>query len=123
MKVNVISLNETSYFRIEDEDGSYIQEIRSTYAYNPESCTHLCELAPSYQLIFLHTYIVFRGEPNEAKRSKLDEDYCYEGGQDTYMHVSDVRAFVGNNPTMAKECGEFDDMDAAREHLNGNWPL
>jgi hypothetical protein len=123
MKVNVISLNETSYFRIAEEDKPYIKEIRSIYAYNPESCTHLCELTPSYELIFLHTYIVWRGEPNEHKCGELDEAYCYEGGCDTYRHVSDVRSFVKNNPTMAKECGEFEDMDAACEYLNGNWPL
>ena len=121
MKVNAISLNDTSYFKGDDKD--HIKEIRTVYAYDPEKRIHLCELIPSHELRYLYTYIVWEGEPSEDKRDELEERYCYEDNEGTYMHVSDVRQFVKDNPTHAKECGDYDDMEEACEYLNGNWPL
>ena len=66
---------------------------------------------------------MWEGEPSEDKRDELEERYCYEDNEGTYMHVSDVRQFVKDNPTHAKECGDYDDMEEACEYLNGNWPL
>lgn len=124
MKVNAISRNETSYFNIREEDKPYIKEIRSTYCYDPELGVHLCELTPSHELRFLHTYIVWEGEPSEEQRSELEERYCHEGSEDIYMHVSDVRQFAKDHPEHHKvyEC-EYDDMEEACEQLNGNWPF
>ena len=119
MKVNAISLNETQYYNIKDEDKPYIKEIRSTYVYNPESCTHLCELTPSYDLRYLHTYIIWDNEPNDDMRDELDGRYCYEYGEDTYMHCYAVERLT----CPKKECGEFEDMESACEYLQGNWPL
>lgn len=121
MKVNAVSLNHTRYYNIKDGDKPYIKEIRTTYAYDPELGVHLCELIPSHELRVLYTYIVWEGEPSDSKREELEERYCHEDNDDTYMHVSDVRQFVKDNPTQAKECGEFDDMESAYEYLNGNW--
>lgn len=123
MKVNAISRNHTRHFNIRDEDKPYIKEIRSVYAYNPESSTHLCELTPSYDLRYLHTYIILACDVSEDKRCELDERYCYESSEDDYMHVSDVRQFEKDNPTHHKECGEFESIEEACEHLNGNWPF
>lgn len=117
INVNVISCNETKYYTFQEGDKSYIKEIHSVYAYNPASRTHLCELTPSYHLRYLYTYIVYEGDPSEDKRAELDERYCTEGNEDTYMHCTSVAKM---NP---KECGEFDDMEAACEYLQGNWPL
>jgi len=117
MKVNVISCNDTNFYNIRKEDNVFIKEIRTVYAYNPESCTNLCELTPSYELRYLYTYIVFTCDPSEDKHSELEERYCQEDNEDTYMHCSSVRAM---NP---KECGEFDDMEAACEYLKANWPI
>jgi|SRR5579885_911065 len=126
--VNALSRNETSYFNIREEDKKYIKEIRTVYAYNPELGVHLCELTPSHELRFLHTYIVFTDELEKVRlsddlRDELDMRYCHEGSDDMYMHVVDVRQFAKDHPEHHKECGEFDDMDAACEHLNGNWPF
>lgn len=123
MKVNALTRDETRYYTIRPEDKPYIQKICGVYAYNPESSTHLCELTPSYDLRYLHTYIVWEGDPSEDKRAELDERYCYEGGDDTYMHCADVRQFAKNHPDLHKECGEFDTIEDACEHLNGNWPF
>jgi len=124
MKVNAISRNETSYFNIKEEDKPYIKEIRSTYCYDPELGVHLCELTPSHELRFLHTYIVCEGEPSEDKRAELEERYCHEGSEDIYMHVSDVRQFAKDHSEYHKvyTC-EYDDMEEACEQLNGNWPF
>lgn len=128
MKVNAISRNVTGYYNIRDEDKSLIEEIRTVYAYDPESATHLCELTPSYDLRYLHTYIVFTDELETKKRSdevrdELDQRYCHEDGEDTYMHCSDVRSFTTRNPSHHKECGEFESIEEACEYLNGNWPF
>jgi len=123
IKVNAISLNHTRYYNIRNEDKSYIKEIRSVYAYDPELGVHLCELTPSHELRILHTYIVWDSEPSESKRDELEERYCHEDHEDTYWHVSDVRQFVKDHPEHHKECGEFEDMEAACEYLNGNWPF
>jgi len=121
IKVNVIALNETQFYRFQKEDCVLIKEIRAAYAYNPESRTHLCELTPSYFLRYLYSYIVLEDgvEVSDDKRSELDERYCYEPTDDTYMHCLTVK----NLDCPKKECGEFEDMDAACEHLNANWPL
>lgn len=119
VKVNAISLNQTSYFNLKDEDKSYIKEVRATFAYNPESCTHLCELTPSYELRYLHTYIVWDGDPDDDKRAELEERYCHEGDEDTYMHCWRIK----HRQEDIKECGEFDSMEDACEYLNGNWPF
>lgn len=125
IKVNAISLNETACYNIRDEDKTYIKEIRGVYCYNPESCTYCCEMTPSYELRYLHSYIVFTDELEKVKlsddlRDLLDQRYCHEPSDDTYMHCSAVRGLKNPPP---KECGEFDDMDAACEHLQGNWPF
>ena len=117
MKTRAVSLDETSYYNLPPEDAAYIQEIRSSYVYNPDSCTHLCELTPSYELSYLHTYIVWKGEPSEDKREELMERYCDGDREDTYMHCSTVEKLT------TKDCGEYDSMDDAREYLLGNWPF
>lgn len=124
MKVNAISLNETRYFNFKDEDKPYIKEVRSTYAYNPESCTHLCELTPSYELRFLHTYIIWVGDPPSDVQEELVTRYCYEGSEDTYMHCADVRQFAKDHPECHKVYAcEYEDIEEACEQLNGNWPF
>jgi hypothetical protein len=78
MKVNVISRNETYYYNIKEEDKPHIQEIRSVYAYDPESATYCCEITPSYDMRYLYTYIVGADEMSDEKREDLTERYCFE---------------------------------------------
>lgn len=117
MKVNAVSMNETSYYSIREEDKPFIKEIHSVYIYNPESATYLCELTPSFELLYLYTYIVGTDKMIDDMRDLLTERYCYEPTDDTYMHCSSIRAMK------PKECGEFETMEEAREHLQGNWPI
>lgn len=123
IQVNAISLDHTRYYRIRQEDLTYIREIRSVYIYNPASCTNLCELTPSYELQYLHTYIVWnRDVVNETQlpecTEEMEQRYCHEDTEDNYMHCWRVKG-----RTDQKECGKFEDMEAAREHLQGNWPF
>lgn len=117
IKVNVVSLEETSYFTPREEDRSFIRAIHSVYAYNPEEETHCCELTPSYDLRFLYSYIVGTEKMTDDMRDLLSERYCLEGGVDMYMWCSRVQKL------QPKECGEFEDMDEAVEYLRGNWPI
>lgn len=118
MRINAVSLNETP-FTIKEEDKPFIKEIRSTYIYNPESETHLCELISSYELRFLHTQIVFSDMLDDDKQNELEQRYCFEGREDImYIHCSDVRSLK-----QTKECGEFESMNEAIEYLQGNWPF
>lgn len=125
IKVNAISLNETHYYTISDADKPYIREIRSVYCYNPESCTHLCELTPSYDLRYLHTYIVWEQDPSEEVQERLEMKYTLgPGNEDTYMHCSDVRQFAKDHPAYHKEHGgEYETIEDACEYLQGNWPF
>jgi hypothetical protein len=127
MKVNAVSLNQTRYFNIRDEDKPYIKEIRATYCYDPELGVHLCELTPSHELRYLHTYIVWEDDDildHDDLRDSLEERYCHEGDDDTYMHVSDVRQFAKDHPEYHKvyDC-EYESIEEACEQLNGNWPF
>ncbi len=119
IQVNAISLNETRWYNLKEEDKPFIKEIRATYAYNPNSCTHLCELTPSYDLRYLHTYLVWNEEPSDSKKEELEERYAHCGNEDTYMHCSTVKSL----DCPKKECGEFEDMEEACEYLQGNWPF
>lgn len=119
VRVNAVSINETAYYNIREEDKSCIKEIRSVYAYNPETRTHLCELTPSHYLEYLYTYIIHTDDVSDDKVSELDNGYCYEPRDGfLYMHVWDVRALP-----MKKECGEFDSFEEACEYLRGNCPF
>jgi hypothetical protein len=129
MKINAVSLNETRCYTIREEDKKYIKEIRGVYAYNPESCTHLCELTPSYDLRFLYTYIVLNtlavvttcedeDDSIEEFAEELEQRYCFESNEDIYMHCADVRACKE-----VKECGEFETFEEGYEYLQGNCPF
>jgi hypothetical protein len=119
MLVNVVDVNETYNYNIHKEDSIFIKEVHTVYAYNPLEYTYCCELTPSHRLIYLYDYIIYRGESEatEDVRNDLDEKYCMQGGEDIYMHVSRVKNLT------TKECGEFDDMEAAREYLCANCPF
>lgn len=117
MNVKVISVNDTQHYNIQPNDRADVKEVRTVYAYTPETGTYLCELRPSYELHYLYTYLVTADHVEADRADELDTQYCYEGGEDTYMLCCSA-AFK-----TAKECGEFDDMEAAREYLQGNCPF
>lgn len=117
MNVRAISLDETRYFNLREEDKRWIVSIHSVYAYDPESGVHLCELAPSHELRYLYTFIRYADDVSEDKRAELDERYCYEGSEDIYVHVAEIRQ------RETKDCGSFEDWDEATEYLRGNCPI
>ena len=118
VKVNAISVDYTAFYNLAVDDASHIKAIKTVYIYEPDSHTHLCELTPSYFLSNLYTYIEFADNVSDDKREYLDQRYCYEDSEDTYMHCSRV----GRMPER-KECGNFDSFEDAREYLQGNCPF
>ncbi len=127
MKVSAIALDFTRYFTIDEEDKPFIKAIKAVFFYEPDVATYCCELTPSYFLEYLYTYVEYKDaddrpestdKESEAIRARCDERYCYEQTDDFYMHCSAVKAL-----TPQRECGEFENADEAREHLQGNWPI
>lgn len=118
MKVNAVSIDETKYYTINNGDRRFIKEIRTVYIYDVEARVAVCEATLSYYLENLYTYIIYDNDPSEAIRDELHEKYCLEEGQDFYMHCYRVLKLP-----QRKECGEFETMEEAREHLQGNCPF
>lgn len=117
MKVSAVRLNETIYFFPAKEDKPYIKAFYSVYAFAPETCVHLCELTPSYELRYLYSYIEGTEKMTDDMRDYLDEKYCHQDIDDIYRHCRVV------DKLNTKECGEFETMEDAVEYLQGNWPL
>ena len=112
MKVRALALDVTQYYYNLPPE---VKAIRECYAYDPESATHLCELTPSHYLVHLYTDTECTAETDDDRREELQALYCYQGSEDIYMHVSDVRKL------RTVDAGDFETMDDAREHLCGNW--
>jgi hypothetical protein len=117
VNVKVISVNDTQYYNIQPEDRADIVSIHTVYMYTPEVGVYLCELRPSHELHYLYTYLVTADNVESDRADELDNRYCHEGGDDTYQHCDSALLKT------AKDCGEFDDMEAAREYLQGNCPF
>lgn len=117
IRVSAVSTNDTEHYNIRPEDRQFISEIRTVYAFTPDSVTHCCEITPSYDLRYLYTFIVYQGEPDDNVRDVLDGRYCYEPTDDMYMWCSAVDRMT------PKTCGEFEDLDEACEYLRSNCPI
>jgi len=112
MKTRALALDVTRYYHNLPPE---VKAIRECYVYDPESCTHLCELTPSYHLVYLYTSLECTSDTSDERREELECKYCYQEPEDTYMHVRDVQKMT------SVDTGEFDDMESAREFLCGNW--
>lgn len=118
MKVSAVTVDVTAGYSLKSEDAPLIKEIRDVFFFFPEERTYCCEMTPSYNLMYLYTYVVCMEEDiSEKVRERLDERYCHEPTEDCYMHCSRVEKLS------PKDCGEFDDEDSAREYLQGNCPF
>ncbi len=91
-------------------------KIEGVYIYDDEVATHLCELAPSYELHFIES------QYSECPDSQDDRERLYddilEGNMDTesvtYMHVSAIRKME----TFPLE--GFDTIEDTIEYAQGN---
>jgi len=117
MKVKAITVNDTAHYTIKPEDRADIQSIHTVYVYDCGVRVHCCELLPSYELRYLYTYIAYSADVGDERLDELESRYCHEGGDDTYMHCR-TRIF-----DTAKDCGEFETMEEAIVHLQGNCPF
>lgn len=82
----IISINDTQYYNIADEDKPYIESIHNVYLYDKNSRTFCCEITPSYSLIYLYTSVHFAGDPDEETRERIYDKYEANNGDDTYLH-------------------------------------
>lgn len=114
-----VGLDVTSHYHIDDEDKPYVERIIDTFFYDRTEHTHLCEMTPSYFLRYLSTFIVSKENTPEHVREHLDQKYCYEPTEDSYVHVSDVDRITEFTATY----GEDADEETVREYWSGNTPF
>lgn len=136
----VIAYNETSYYNIEDEHKPFIKAIRNVYLYDKNEITHLCEITPSYWLIWLYTQVIFTDAGNELgdfEKNDIFEKYEQCGGNDNiYVHCHEVdqveatakknefRYYVyGATGVNLEDTSREEQMESLREHFQGNCPL
>lgn len=86
----VVALDETRNYNIDPKDAPYIERIVGIYLLDRNLHTYLCESVPSYYLIHLYDEVWVRGDVDAEKREALGEKYENWGGDDTYVHCSDL---------------------------------
>jgi hypothetical protein len=125
-----VALDETQYYRIDQEDKKHIKAIFGVYIYNKNEYTHVAEITPSYWLEPLHTVVLFKGRlaspatrQDESLRDELEQKYGYEPMDDTYMHVYSIDAYVKKHPKLHFQYGEAEDIEEVREYWQGNPPF
>ena len=116
--VSAVALDETRYYNLAEADKRLIKAIKSVYIYDRDERTFCCEITPSYWLEYLYTFVECTDDADDDTRDRLDETYCHEPTDGCYMHCSAVERM-----TEAKDCGEFESFEDAREHLQGNCPI
>lgn len=66
-------------------------KIKTSYLFDSECGTYLCEMTPSHHLLPIHTWAEPDTELSEEDSEWLDGAIIGEGSEVIYMHVSDVR--------------------------------
>jgi hypothetical protein len=118
-----VGMDSTFAYIIAEEDRPYVKRIIDVFFYDKNEHTYVCELTPSYFLRHLYTFIEWADGPevSAGKQDELDNRYCHEPTDDTYMHCSDVdrlTEFVATLPDSGN-----DTEDEVREHWQGNCPF
>lgn len=114
----MIKIDERKHWR--DDIQGKTTAVYSVYAFDRNTHVHLCELTPSYCLMFLgHDYVVAEGL-SETEYEELDAKVT-EGLLDsepvTYMHARTVESLLKQDPTLMKKV----DIDlVADESLSEN---
>lgn len=98
-----------------DKD-KYLIKVRSIWVYDPAERTHLCELTPSYALHLAYVDVVTIDDTPEDIRDELNENMNMDETF-TYLHCRDVEKLT------ERRTFEADDLEGAREYLQGNWIL
>lgn len=107
-----VGLDVTKHYELEEEDKPYVSNIVDVFIYNKNEVTHCCELTPSYDLVYVDTFIRFGQFTSDEVRERIDSRYCHEATEDCYVHVHDVdklkewHAKVPGEPTTIEEAHE-----------------
>jgi hypothetical protein len=88
-------------------------EIFGVYAFDAASCTHLCELTPSYCLYFIDTDYseAEHVAENEDARNDLNEtirDARADNEPVMYMHVRSIEQIASAHPVRMRKIEELD---------------
>ena len=87
-----IALDETEFYNLDPADAKHIKRIFGAYVFDRNQQTHLCELTPSYYLIYLYTSIEFA---DDDTREALDEKYAHEATDDgDYIHCHEAEKIL-----------------------------
>lgn len=105
--------------------------VFGVYLYNPDAATHCCELTPSYELEFVGS-VAENLPDDDSAREKLQDDIM-EGDTScepiSYIHCHSIDAMPeikrgtlspGTYPMGHLEGTEWESMEEAREHWQGN---
>ncbi len=106
----LVSLDVTAHYSIAPDDAAYVAKISDVYLYDASERTHLCELTPSYALTHVYTTIDFKPETPDELRDSLEQKYCYEPTDNTYMHCASVERLADKF-----HIGQCEDMEEAFE--------
>lgn len=113
-----VKINETTHWNEKFRETYGITKMLGVYVFDPNECTHCCELTPSYEFNFIHTQVDWSKELNEEEKEEM-EDQILESDCQTesiiYMHCSSI------NRMKTIEIGEFDTIEDAVEYFQGNW--
>ncbi len=126
--------DETDLYTLPDDEAPYIKAIKCVYLYDKNYKTHLCEMTPSYYLIWLYTEVYFteKGEElDEFEKNEYYEKYEHGGAdEDKYFHCHDIDGMatkfkykIGKTGVKYKDSTYDQQIEGLREHYCGNHHL
>ena len=130
----VISLNETEYYQIDEADAPFIAEIRGAYFFDRNLITHCCELTGSYFLMHVSDCVILTDagkELTDEQKDDIYEKYECNGGDDIYVHCHTIDRLIENagrfeyhnygETGVSYEDSVYDEqIEGLREHFCGN---
>lgn len=116
-----------------DERAFWSADVRSktvanhgVYAFDRASRTHLCELTPSYCLVFIANDYDEVDGLSDDDREALYETVCSAFSEEpvTYMHVRTVESIIDRRPDLLRAVDidfDFDERDTEGEEWNATF--
>ena len=118
------------------ESAPFVASMIGVYIYDANSRVYLCEVTPSYQLIYLYSDVIFRdvlwGPFSDSLREEVRDALLYSvsGMEDMthYRHVSDVDLVPAENKVAYGPVDDWSELkdrgeEQVREYFQGNCPF
>jgi len=103
---HIIKIDERRHWR--EDIQAKTTAVYGVYAFDRSTHVYLCEMTPSYCLMFLgHDYVEVEGL-SEADREELDTkviDGLLDSEPVTYMHARTVESLIKASPDLVKKAG------------------